>query len=368
MKNKRLLPTPVSALLHAATMVTAGVYLLIRLSYLIEWNNNFLLFISWLGALSAILGALGGLLEYDIKKVIAYSTISQLGYMFVSISINLYNISLWHLINHSYFKALLFLSAGVIIHSLFDNQDLRKYGSLILYIPSLYNLFLIGNLSLIAFPFLTGFYSKDLIIELTLSQNKTLIFIFIYLTAILTTLYSIRLFIMTFYNKPNFSFNISVDYIIPKLFIFTIFILTLGSILFGYLTSNLPYISYLNTIFIHPKNNHLLDNLIFHNILSLLPILIFLIFILPIFNIKWKGNLNILNSFNIYYHYIILKYIKLSNIILRYWDRGLIEILTPYGLINLINYLSYLLELFNSSFYLHYLYVILISIIIIIII
>ena len=161
-------------------MVTAGIYLVIRLSYFIEWCDSILLFLSWLGALSAILGALGGLLEYDIKKIIAYSTISQLGYMIVASSLHYYNLSLWHLINHAYFKALLFLSAGVIIHALYDNQDLRKYGSLILYIPHLYNLFLIGNLSLIAFPFLTGFYSKDLIIELTLSHNHTLILPFLY--------------------------------------------------------------------------------------------------------------------------------------------------------------------------------------------
>ncbi len=154
-------PTPVSALLHAATMVTAGIYLIMRLSYFIEWSDELFLILGWLGAVSAILGALGGLIEYDIKKIIAYSTISQLGYMVVSSGINLYNISLWHLVNHAFFKALLFLSAGAIIHALFDNQDLRKYGSLILFIPHLYNLVLIGNLSLIAFPFLTGFYSKD---------------------------------------------------------------------------------------------------------------------------------------------------------------------------------------------------------------
>ena len=101
-------PTPVSALLHAATMVTAGIYLIMRLSYFIEWNNDIILFICWLGCISAILGALGGLLEYDLKKIIAYSTISQLGYMVVASGLNLYNISLWHLINHAFFKALLF--------------------------------------------------------------------------------------------------------------------------------------------------------------------------------------------------------------------------------------------------------------------
>lgn len=336
-------------------MVTAGIYLIMRLSYFIEWSDDLILILGWLGALSAILGALGGLLEYDLKKIIAYSTISQLGYMVVASGINLYNISLWHLINHAYFKALLFLSAGAIIHSLYDNQDLRKYGSLLLYIPQIYNLVLIGNLSLIAFPFLTGFYSKDLIIELTLSQNKTLIFVLIYLTALLSSLYSIRLFLFTFYSKPNFSYNISLDYKIPFIFTQTISILCIGAIIFGYLTHILPY-SDLIHLFTHPKHNHFLDNLIFHNILSILPIILFFIFILPIQNINWVGSINILHSFNVYYHYVILFYLKLSNIILRYWDRGLIEILTPYGLVNLINYVSFRLEIQNTSFYLHYLF------------
>lgn len=245
-------PTPVSALLHAATMVTAGIYLIMRLSYFIEWSNTLFLFLSWFGALSAILGALGGLLEYDLKKIIAYSTISQLGYMVVASSLHYYNLSLWHLINHAYFKALLFLGAGAIIHSLYDNQDLRKYGSLLLYLPHIYNLFFIGNLSLIAFPFLTGFYSKDLIIELTLSQNKTLIFIFIYLTAILSTFYSIRLFILTFYSLPNFNFNISLDSHIPLLFTFSLTLLSFGAIFFGYFTHILPYSSLIH-LFTHPS-------------------------------------------------------------------------------------------------------------------
>lgn len=348
-------------------MVTAGIYLIMRLSYMIEWSSELSLILAWLGAISAILGALGGLLDYDQKKIIAYSTISQLGYMVVACGINLYNVSLWHLINHAYFKALLFLSAGAILHSIYDNQDLRKYGSFILYLPHLYNLILIGNLSLIAFPFLTGFYSKDLIIELTLSSNKTLIFIFIFITAILTSLYSIRLFLFTFYSKPNFSFNSPVHSHVPFIFYLTISILGIGAIIFGYITHILPYSSIMN-LFTHPNHNHLLDNLVFHNILSIIPVLMF--FILPLFNlnIKYKGSVNIQNSFNIYYHYFILFYLKLSNIILRYWDRGLIETLNPYGLTHLFNYISFILDSFNTSFYLHYLSIILITLITIILI
>jgi NADH:ubiquinone oxidoreductase subunit 5 (subunit L)/multisubunit Na+/H+ antiporter MnhA subunit len=163
----------------------------------------------------------------------------------------------------------------------------------------------------------------------------------ILVTAIITSLYSIRLFIFTFYTKPNFSYNIYLDTNIPFFFLFPISILALGAVIFGYFTQNLPYSTVVH-LFTHPTHNHLLDNLTFHNILSLLPLIAFFIFIIPFFNIEWKGNINILHNFNVYYHYVLLHYLTFSNIILRYWDRGFIEIFTPYGLLNLLNYLSYL--------------------------
>jgi NADH-ubiquinone oxidoreductase chain 5 len=119
-------PTPVSALLHAATMVTAGVYLLMRLSPLLEYSSLILNFILWIGGISALFGAICGLLENDLKKIIAFSTTSQLGYMIVACGISQYNLALFHLLNHAFFKALLFLAAGAIIHSLNDEQDMRK--------------------------------------------------------------------------------------------------------------------------------------------------------------------------------------------------------------------------------------------------
>src|SRR5215470_15875128 len=139
-------PTPVSALIHAATMVTAGVYLLIRSSPLIEYSSI-------------------GLFQQDIKKIIAYSTMSQLGMMVISIGLSSYNIALFHLVNHAFYKGLLFLGAGAVIHAVADNQDFRKYGGLIAYLPLSYSVMLIASLSLVAFPFMTGFYSKDFIIE-----------------------------------------------------------------------------------------------------------------------------------------------------------------------------------------------------------
>jgi len=163
-------PTPVSALIHAATMVTAGVFLVIKCSPLFEYVPNVLAFITLIGALTAFFSATTGLVQSDIKKVIAYSTCSQLGYMFFICGLSGYHFSLLHLINHAFFKALLFLSAGAIIHSMSNEQDMRRYGGLIKLLPFTYIMLLIGSLSLMGFPFLTGYYSKDLILEFAFTR------------------------------------------------------------------------------------------------------------------------------------------------------------------------------------------------------
>ena len=163
-------PTPVSALIHAATMVTAGVFLLIRCSPLIEYAPKALIVITIIGACTAFMAATIGVVQNDIKKVIAYSTCSQLGYMVFACGISNYATSLFHLMNHAFFKALLFLSAGCIIHAMADEQDMRKLGGLIRNLPYTYSVMLIGSLSLMGFPFLTGYYSKDAILELAFSK------------------------------------------------------------------------------------------------------------------------------------------------------------------------------------------------------
>lgn len=159
-------PTPVSALIHAATMVTAGVFLIIRSGPLFEGSALALTIITILGALTAFFAATVGVVQNDLKKVIAYSTCSQLGYMVMVCGLSSYTTSLFHLTNHAFFKALLFLSAGSVIHAVSDEQDMRKMGGLIRSIPLTYIMILIGSLSLMGFPYLAGFYSKDLILEL----------------------------------------------------------------------------------------------------------------------------------------------------------------------------------------------------------
>jgi NADH-ubiquinone oxidoreductase chain 5 len=267
------LPTPVSALIHAATMVTAGVYLLIRISPILEWSETNLILIIWLGAISSLLGAACGLLENDIKKIIAFSTTSQLGYMIVACGISQYSLSLFHLINHAFFKALLFLSAGAILHALFDEQDMRKYGSLIFYLPFTYISFIIGSFSLMAFPFLTGFYSKDFILEILLIPNNfthTIAYFLTLIAAFLTSIYSIRLLILTFLSKPHFSLKMNHFISDPNLYILIpLALLNLGAIFFGYIFNDL-FLGlgsnfYSNSLFIHPDHLRLFDGLFSNN-------------------------------------------------------------------------------------------------------
>jgi NADH-ubiquinone oxidoreductase chain 5 len=199
-------PTPVSALLHAATLVTAGIYLLIRVSPILEYSSTALLVITIIGATTAFIAATSGLLANDLKRIIAFSTISQLGYMMMAIGLSQYNVALMHTVNHAFFKALLFLGAGAVIHSLADQQDIRKMGGLIKILPFTYSVMLTGTLSLLATPYLTGFYSKDLILELAYGQyNFSGIYAYILgsLTAGITAFYSFRLISLVFLTSPN---------------------------------------------------------------------------------------------------------------------------------------------------------------------
>jgi len=199
-------PTPVSSLLHAATMVTAGVFLLIRCSFIFETSNTILFIIILFGSITALFSALVATFQYDIKKIIAYSTCSQLGYMFFSSGLSNYNITLFHLFNHAFFKALLFLGAGSIISSLLDEQDMRRMGSLVYKMPFTYLAILIGSLAILGFPFLTGFYSKDILLETTyISYSVDALYIYIMgiLTAFFTAMYSMKLIFFVFISKTN---------------------------------------------------------------------------------------------------------------------------------------------------------------------
>ncbi len=202
-------PTPVSALIHAATMVTAGIYLVVRTQVLFEMAPFTGEFIFWIGLCTSILAALIGLKQNDIKKVLAYSTVSQLGFMFVALGCGAYTTAMFHLTTHAFFKALLFLGAGSVIHGVHHEQDIRLMGGLKSKMPLTYFTFLIGTLAITGFPFLSGFFSKDEILTHVFEHNKIGYALMVF-SALLTGIYMFRMFFVTFhgtYRNTHFSFD-----------------------------------------------------------------------------------------------------------------------------------------------------------------
>ena len=232
-------PTPVSALIHAATLVTAGVFLIIRCSLIFEQSLPILFFITIIGALTAFFASSVGLVQNDLKRVIAYSTCSQLGYMVFACGLSHYSVALFHLANHALFKALLFLSAGCVIHGLSDEQDLRKMGGLIRFFPISYVMILTGSLALTGIPFLTGFYSKDAILEVALSRYS-MIGNFAYFlgssAAFFTSFYSWRLLFLTFIVPTSgYKFYIKNCHEAGITMLIPLFVLCFGSVFAGFI-------------------------------------------------------------------------------------------------------------------------------------
>jgi NADH-ubiquinone oxidoreductase chain 5 len=363
-------PTPVSALLHAATLVTAGIYLLLRSSPILEYSPDALLVIVIIGSSTAFFAGTCGLLGNDLKRIIAFSTISQLGYMMMAIGLSQYNVALMHTVNHAFFKALLFLGAGAVIHSFQDQQDVRRMGGLIKFLPFTYSAMLAGSLSLLATPFLTGFYSKDLILELAFGQYS---FSGMYaytlgsITAGITAFYSFRLISLVFLgtaNGPKQSYLNSHESNLPV--IIPLLILALFSIFFGFVASDL-FVGvgsdfFGNSLFIRPNNNPLIEaEFSLSPIIKLLPAVLSLLgassalylyhlqprFLNSLINNsslfgsptgkKIYGFLNGKYYFDVVYnHYLVENGLKLGYSISKNIDRGAIELLGPYGLANKI--------------------------------
>ena len=391
-------PTPVSALIHAATMVTAGVFLLLRFVHMLKYDTNSLLIISFLGGITSFIAATIGVFQNDIKKIIAYSTCSQLGYMVLSCGLNNYSGSLFHLMNHAFFKALLFLSAGAIIHSMLDQQDVRRMGMLLKYLPVSYIMILIGSLTIMGIPFLTGFYSKDFVLEYVYSSNIFLNF-FLYslgiISAALTSFYSIKLLFLAFYNVHNSYFNILYNnknkfisiHESKYLILIALTILFLGSLFVGYIFKDL-FIGmgtdiWTNTLDTESYKNSLkifeVEFLPIH--IKLVPIIFtfasaifsFLFFKFYIFFIEYayilyyyyykKNNFknyiitifNIKNLvfngyyFNEIYNYYLYNNKKLSYNLMKNLDRGIIEYLGHLFIVNNIKKILYLFSKKNSG-------------------
>ncbi|MEC8100134.1 MAG: NADH-quinone oxidoreductase subunit L [Pseudomonadota bacterium] len=230
-------PTPVSALIHAATMVTAGIFLVVRCSPLFELTHFTLSFITYVGIITCIFAASVAMLQDDIKKIIAYSTCSQLGYMFFACGISAYSLGIFHLVTHAFFKALLFLSAGSIIHVCYHEQNIKKMGGLCKKIPITYSLIILGSLALMGIPPFSGYFSKDLILEYGFSLDSfegNLVYYLGCLGAIMTALYSSRLIYFTFHGKTNLNTKeFSEIKEAPIVMLLPLFILSIGAIFSG---------------------------------------------------------------------------------------------------------------------------------------
>ena len=271
-------PTPVSALIHAATMVTAGVFLLVRCSPIFEYSQFALNIVAVIGMITAIFAASVALVQNDIKKIIAYSTCSQLGYMFFAVGVGAYHVAIFHLFTHAFFKALLFLGSGSVIHAFKDEQDIRKMGGVWKKLPFTYVLMLIGTLALTGFPFLSGFYSKDAIIEFAfLEQSKVgnyAAFIGIF-TAFLTSIYSWRLLFKTFHGSYN-NKEIPIDktHESPYVMLLPLFFLAIGAIFAGY---------FFKEIFIgHDSKNFWKNSILFLDVIKYDHLPLWLIMFTPI--------------------------------------------------------------------------------------
>ena len=354
-------PTPVSALIHAATMVTAGVYLLMRTSPLIEYSSTVLILCLWLGAITTVFSSLIGLFQQDIKKVIAYSTMSQLGMMVIAVGLSSYNLALFHLVNHAFYKALLFLGAGAVIHAVSDNQDFRKYGGLRAFLPLTYSVMLIASLSLVAFPFMTGFYSKDFILESAYGQfyfSSTVVYFIATIGAMFTTLYSVKVLYLTFLTNPNGPLTNYKHAHEGDIFMsIPLIILAIFSIFFGYIAKDLfiglgSGFFMDNSLFIHPMHETMLDTefavpvlfkllpLMFTVSLSVIAIILSEFLPLGLINFKLtRLGYNIFSFFNqrflielLYNKYITGFILKLGGQTTKVLDRGSVELLGPYGL------------------------------------
>lgn len=378
-------PTPVSALIHAATMITAGVYLLIRSSLLITYAPVLVsLIITVVGSVTAFFAASTGLLQSDIKRIIAYSTMSQLGYMVMAVGLAQYNVALYHLINHAWAKALLFLSAGAVLHSLNDIQDARKFGALNTLLPFVYSVMVIGSFTIMAIPFLSAYYSKDFILELAGSE-ATSIASFAYwlgsITAALTAFYSIRLLYLTFFGIPNASSKEFYQKIHEVSFITAVplIILALMSIFFGYYTKDL-FIGIGTDFYAHSVIiNNIIDAEGLQTFDKWIPTLLTLAggityplysyfsglnytlsplarWAYEFFQGKWYYDI-IVN------HYIIVKALDLGLVTSKTLDRGLIEMLGPYGLTQSLNSTSSYISRFDEGSSTNYATLIVISIV-----
>nr|YP_010338949.1 NADH dehydrogenase subunit 5 [Erythrolobus coxiae]UNJ19021.1 NADH dehydrogenase subunit 5 [Erythrolobus coxiae] len=386
-------PSPVSALIHAATLVTAGVFLLIRLSPLLEYSEITLFLIAIVGSLSCISAATSGIFQNDFKRVIAYSTASQLGLIISVCGVSQYNISLYHLANHAFFKASLFLCAGYIIYCLNDEQDLRKMGGLSIYLPLTYLIMLISTLSLIGFPFLSGFFSKDFLLEISwISQffkicimQSNYIYTLNMLSTFFTTYYSFRLLFFVFFSTTKVPKTVLLQIAeIQAIMLISLILLFFSSIFIGFLWSDffigLGSNFWAVSLHLFELNSITTEVEQINIVLKILPFLISIFGIsVSIFNFFFESFflIKMQNFFLIKLIYILLNkkwywdfiYNKILNFCLKLsysfflktLDKGLIEYLVPSLIHKLYNYFAFYLCEIHKGYIIYYIYFFLIN-------
>jgi NADH-quinone oxidoreductase subunit L len=381
-------PTPVSALIHAATMVTAGVFLVARCSPLFEYSALALNIVAFVGATTAIFAASIAITQTDIKRIIAYSTCSQLGYMFFAAGIGAYHIAIFHLFTHAFFKALLFLGAGSVIHAFHEEQNIEKMGGVWKKIPLTYIFMVIGTLALTGFPFLAGFYSKDAILEASYFSKSLLsgyAFTIGLITAFITAIYSWRLIFKTFHGKFN-NENITYEKVHESgaIMLIPLFFLSLGAIFSGYLFKDL---------FIGINHQSFWGkSIFFNNQIMLQHFPVWLFFLIPTLIIgsipisyflflKKKKNIEIfIENQKPFYNFLKNKWYfdelydsifvkpskKIGNIFWKKIDIGIIDNFGPDGISKVVKNISIISSKFQSGFLYHYALVTLIGLIILV--
>ena len=370
-------PTPVSSLLHSATMVTAGIFLIIRSSFIFTLTPKISMLMTVFGILTALVSGLIALNQFDLKRIIAYSTCSQLGFMTFACGLGYYNFALFHLTTHAFFKCLLFLSSGAIIHALSDEQDIRKMGKLFHLLPITFSCMLIGTLALTGFPFLAGYYSKDFILETAYASSFFGFFIYstASIAAFLTSFYSMRSLYLVFFGKDANLHKKTVSAIHESSIQMTapMIILTILAIISGYIFKDIfvgptGVLSWGNSMSF-PMHASLVDHEYISLTIKLIPTFLGLAGLLISYLYHSSNKFYISSLFNYSFINLTTQKFYIDNIYnslfarftvifgyIQYtvFDRGFLEKLGPYGLVELISFLTKKFKL-QSGFITHYL-------------
>ena len=375
-------PTPVSALIHAATMVTAGVFLVVRCSPLFDVSPSAMAFVTFIGASTAFFAATVGLVQNDIKRIIAYSTCSQLGYMFVAAGLGAYSVAMFHLFTHAFFKALLFLGAGSVIHAVHEEQDIRKMGGIASFIPITHLMMLIGTISIMGFPFTSGFYSKDAIIEtayLSNSSFSTYAYLLTTLGVVMTSFYSWRLIFLVFNGKTRMEeekfskIHESSGVMTVPLMILALGALSFGFLFKGYFIGDYSESFWDHSIVLHHEEHHHIPFYIYY-----LPILLgflglFFAWYMYIRNTSLASNIANTNKplydfllnkwyFDEIYNYLLVNpAISLGRVLWKFLDEYIIDGFGPNGIASSVLNLSNRAKKIQSGYIYHYAFAILIG-------